>query len=263
MIRRGQQLLSRARTWYSGRPAWAKVLLILLLIGLLPWLLIVAGLTITGIGMVGLRRGSLPAFRLSSRAAATGAVLVGLATLAAGSGLAASVISSDSPPARTDPPIAAPPTSSATPTTPTRSRPATTAKPSAPRPSATVTTPRQPTRPPPPAPAPSRQTPRPAPALTVTIVSLPPTGQGNVATATAQTMPSANCSIVVEYKSGPSTARGLDPKTAASTGAVAWSWIVGSRTTPGSWPVTVTCSRNGQTDTAQRDLTVFDTGNPG
>jgi hypothetical protein len=71
------------------------------------------------------------------------------------------------------------------------------------------------------------------------------------------------CSIGVEYKSGPSTARGLDPKTASVTGTVAWSWIVGSRTTPGSWPVTVSCSRGGQTDTAQRFLSVLDTGKPG
>ena len=28
-------------------------------------------------------------------------------------------------------------------------------------------------------------------------------------------------------------------------------------------PVTVTCSRSGQTDTAQRFLTVLDTGSPG
>jgi hypothetical protein len=222
-------------------------------------------LTITGIGLVGLRRGSLPAFRLPSRPAAAGAVLAGLATLGAGSGLAASVVGSESPPARTDPPTAASPTSSAAPTTPTptRSPPATTTRPSTPRPTATVTTPRQPTRTPPPAPAPRPRTPRPAPALTVTIVSLPPTGQGNVATATARTAPRADCSIVVEYKSGPSTARGLDPKTAAATGTVAWSWLVGTRTTPGSWPVTVTCSRGGQADTAQRDLTVLDTGKPG
>jgi hypothetical protein len=134
-------------------------------------------------------------------------VLVGLVTLGAGSGLAASVIGSgsESPPARTGPPVAAPPSSSAA--AADRAR--------------------------------------------------------NVATASAQTAPSANCSIEVEYKSGPSTARGLDPKAASVTGTVAWSWIVGSRTTPGSWPVTVSCSRGGQTDTAQRFLSVLDTGKPG
>ena len=39
----------------------------------------------------------------------------------------------------------------------------------------------------------------------------------------------------------PSTASGLRPKTASSAGAASWAWKVGSRTTPGSWPVTVTC----------------------
>jgi len=83
---------------------------------------------------------------------------------------------------------------------------------------AATVAPREPAPTPPSAPAPRPRSPKPAPPLTVTIVSLPPTGQGNVATATAQTAPSANCSIVVEYKSRPSTAQGLYPKTASATG---------------------------------------------
>jgi hypothetical protein len=47
----------------------------------------------------------------------------------------------------------------------------------------------------------------------------------------------------VRYKSGPSTAAGLIPKTTDANGDVAWSWKVGTRTTPGSWPVTITCGR--------------------
>lgn len=72
---------------------------------------------------------------------------------------------------------------------------------------------------------------KPAPAFTVQIVSLPPTGQGSVATAIALTTPAANCSIDVDYKSGPATAAGLDPKTASGAGAVRWTWKVGTRTT--------------------------------
>jgi hypothetical protein len=263
VIARLGQFLSRARRWFLARPTWAKVLLVLLLIGLLPWLLIAAGLTILGIGVVALRRGSLPALRLPSRAAAVGTVLVGLVTLGAGSGLAALVLNPESPPTRADPPIAAPASSPAAPrtTTPTPAPPTTTTPP-APPPTA-KTTPSKPTRTPPPAPTPPRRTPRPAPPLTVTIVSLPPTGQGNVATAAARTAPGAGCSIEVDYKSGPSTARGLDPKTASAAGAVTWNWLVGTRTTPGTWPVTVTCSHSGQTDTTQRSLTVIDTGKPG
>ena len=123
MVRRFHGFLSRARSWFTARPALAKILLVLLLIGLLPWLLIAAGLMVTAIGVVGLRRGSLPAFRLTGRSAAAGAVLVGLATVCAGSGLAASVLNSGSSPARTKPPIAAPTTSSAPPTTPAPTRP--------------------------------------------------------------------------------------------------------------------------------------------
>ena len=35
--------------------------------------------------------------------------------------------------------------------------------------------------------------------------------------------------------------QGLGPKTTDASGAVAWSWTVGTNTSPGSWPVTVTC----------------------
>jgi hypothetical protein len=262
MVGVAQRYLRRGRSWFTARPAWAKIVIVLLLIGLLPWLLVVAGLMIAGIGVVGLFRGALPSFRLGSRGAAAGALLVGLMSIATGSGLAVSVLTSASTsPPRIDPPIAAPTTFSAPSTTPApKSPPPTTASPSPPRRTATVP-PRKPTTTPPPAPRPS--TTRPAPPLTVTIVGLPPTGQGNVATATARTAPNANCSIDVEYKSGPSTAAGLYPKTASASGTVAWSWKVGTRTTPGTWPVTVTCTRRGATESDQRLLTVFDTGSPG
>jgi len=45
----------------------------------------------------------------------------------------------------------------------------------------------------------------------------------------------------VRYKSGPSKAQGLGPKTADAGGDVSWSWKVGTNTTPGAWPVTITC----------------------
>ena len=125
--------------------------------------------------------------------------------------------------------------------------------------------------PPPPAPAvtpspkPSTRPPttKPAPALTVQIVSLAPTGQGTFATATAHTAPAANCSIDVDYKSGPASAAGLDPKTASAAGAVRWTWKVGTRTTPGDWPVTVTCTHRSASESDQRFLTVLDTGEAG
>ncbi len=97
----------------------------------------------------------------------------------------------------------------------------------------------------------------PASTLAVTFTDVTsPIQRGNVATANVQTAPGANCSIVVTYKSGPSEARGLDPKTAGSNGAVSWSWLVGGNTTPGPWPIKVTCSAGGQSTTASTTFTV-------
>jgi len=88
--------------------------------------------------------------------------------------------------------------------------------------------------------------PTPAPSLTLTFTSLTsPVNPGSFATATVKTSGGAYCSIVVEYKSGPSTASGLGPKYASSSGVAWWTWKVGTRTTAGSWPVTVTCSKSG------------------
>jgi hypothetical protein len=63
------------------------------------------------------------------------------------------------------------------------------------------------------------------------------------ATLHARTAPGADCEIVVIDKSGPSRAKGLLPKQADRKGEVAWQWRVGSNTTPGRWPILVTCSK--------------------
>jgi len=63
------------------------------------------------------------------------------------------------------------------------------------------------------------------------------------ATLTISTTPGAICSIVVRYKSGPSRAKGLIPKMASGSGRVSWTWRVGSNTTPGRWPIVVTCEK--------------------
>jgi hypothetical protein len=89
-----------------------------------------------------------------------------------------------------------------------------------------------------PSPTPS---PPPAPQAFVKFLNSPAAARGHYATVNVQTTPNTDCSIVVEYKSGPSQAQGLEPKTSSSTGAVSWTWLVGSRTTTGTWPVTVTC----------------------
>src|SRR5262249_3054921 len=102
-------------------------------------------------------------------------------------------------------------------------------------------------------PPPAQQT----PALTVQIVSVTSLVRRNSnATLVVQTAPGAQCAITVTYRSGPSTAAGLDPKTADGAGRVGWTWPVGGNTTPGSWPTEVRCSAGGQTATGRTAFTV-------
>ena len=79
---------------------------------------------------------------------------------------------------------------------------------------------------------------------------------GSDAAVTATTAPSASCTIEVDYASGPSKAQGLGAQVASSSGAVTWTWKVGSRTTKGGWPVTVRCTKGSASATARATLTV-------
>ena len=79
--------------------------------------------------------------------------------------------------------------------------------------------------------------------LSVTVLSVTsPASRGSTATLTAQTTAGASCSITVRYKSGPSSAAGLGRQTATANGQVIWTWRVGASATPGSWPITLTCT---------------------
>ncbi len=83
--------------------------------------------------------------------------------------------------------------------------------------------------------------------LQIKLVSLTsPVSPGADATITVQTVPNATCMITVIYKSGPSRAQGLYPQTADTRGGVTWTWRVGTRTTPGRWPIIITCSLGGR-----------------
>ncbi|MBX5437689.1 MAG: thermonuclease family protein [Alicyclobacillaceae bacterium] len=62
---------------------------------------------------------------------------------------------------------------------------------------------------------------------------------GEEASITVQTTPGALGTIEVDYKSGPSHARGLEPAKADGHGQITWTWMVGTHTTPGQWPVVV------------------------
>ena len=116
-----------------------------------------------------------------------------------------------------------------------------------------------PTLVPTPTPSPS---PSPTPTPTTTfqqlqIVSVTsPISAGAYATLKAKTVPNASCGITVYYKSGPSTAQGLYTKQADSSGNVAWTWKVGTRTTPGSWQIVVTSTFAGKTVSQQTYFTV-------
>jgi hypothetical protein len=77
-----------------------------------------------------------------------------------------------------------------------------------------------------------------------------PISRGDYATLRARVAPSSfTCSIAVYYKSGRSTAKGLYPKRPRN-GRVSWTWKVGTRTTPGRWPIRVSCGRAGMLRTS-------------
>ena len=91
----------------------------------------------------------------------------------------------------------------------------------------------------------------------VKLVSLSsPVSPGNPASITIKTVASAQCRITVQYLSGLSKAKGLIPQTADSQGQVTWTWLVGSRTTPGTWPIIVTCLSGKSQGRLQTFLTV-------
>jgi hypothetical protein len=71
-----------------------------------------------------------------------------------------------------------------------------------------------------------------------------PASPGSYATLRVAVAPSQTCSITVYYKSGPSHAQGLYPKR-PSAGRVSWTWMVGTRTTLGRWPIVVSCGSAG------------------
>jgi hypothetical protein len=74
-----------------------------------------------------------------------------------------------------------------------------------------------------------------------------PVPHGAYAALTVAASPAQTCSITVYYKSGPSSAAGLYPKRGSR---ISWTWKVGTRTTPGRWPITVSCGSAGSLRTS-------------
>lgn len=84
----------------------------------------------------------------------------------------------------------------------------------------------------------------------IEVVSLTsPISRGAQASITIKTAPNVLCTITVYYKSGPSKAKGLDPKNSDANGNCTWSWKVGTRTTPGNWKIVITAEGIGQIET--------------
>jgi hypothetical protein len=76
-----------------------------------------------------------------------------------------------------------------------------------------------------------------------------PVSAGSDATLVVAVPSGTPCSIVVTYKSGPSEAAGLYPQRARA-GRITWTWTVGTRTTPGRWPIDVSCGAAGDLHTS-------------
>jgi micrococcal nuclease len=74
-----------------------------------------------------------------------------------------------------------------------------------------------------------------------------PISAGSYATLTVRVSRTATCSITVYYYSGPSHAAGLYPKRGR---LISWTWKVGTRTTPGRWPIVVNCGSAGKLRTS-------------
>lgn len=93
----------------------------------------------------------------------------------------------------------------------------------------------------------------PAAEAKVTLVRITtPVSAGSYATLTVKVSKAARCSITVYYKSGPSSAQGLYPKRTNGQRRVSWTWKVGTRTTAGRWPITVSCGAAGTLRTSFR-----------
>ena len=80
-----------------------------------------------------------------------------------------------------------------------------------------------------------------------------PIAAGSTATITVSGAPNTSYFITVHYKSGDSTAEGLGEKISDGNGSVSWSWMVGSRTTPGTWSATI--SGGGQSISVSFEVT--------
>lgn len=81
-----------------------------------------------------------------------------------------------------------------------------------------------------------------------------PISRGNEATVEVKGKPNTKYTIKVKYSSGYSTASGLGAKTADSRGSVSWTWKIGAKTSPGTYPITI----SGGEETIKIEITVLE-----
>ena len=83
-----------------------------------------------------------------------------------------------------------------------------------------------------------------------------PVSPSSTAEAVIQTEPGARCGIVVRYRSGPSTAQGLEAKTADGAGQCRWEWTVGPSTTPGTYSIELSVTLGQRSNRLNTEFTV-------
>ena len=89
--------------------------------------------------------------------------------------------------------------------------------------------------------------------LPVTLISLSSVAYaGGEATLIVRTVPGSSCALAVSDESG--RMRSLGSKTADIQGIAMWTWRVG--TTPGRWPILVTCAGGGRRGRLEASLVV-------
>ncbi|MEX2304415.1 MAG: hypothetical protein WD733_25960 [Bryobacterales bacterium] len=85
-----------------------------------------------------------------------------------------------------------------------------------------------------------------------------PVSRGMDANLAVRAAPGALCTIQVRYRSGPSKARGLEPKIAGESGLAEWSWRVGRQTRAGEWPIDIACTVRNVTSRLTASIVVTD-----
>ena len=81
-------------------------------------------------------------------------------------------------------------------------------------------------------------------------------GPGGTVSLTVATVSGAHCEIAVLFASGPSQARGLEPKIADASRQVTWTWSIGRQCRPQELVIRVVCKLGDQAASTEAKLRV-------